>query len=421
MILTTFLPLYIDPGTGSMLFSILIGAAATVFFLFRALLLKIKFILSGKKDGSAQVDSSYKPYVIYNEGNQYWNTFKPVVEEFEARRIPLEYLTSSKTDPVFDQKYNYVKAEFIGEGNSAFAKLNMLSAGVVLMTTPGLQVYQLKRSKNVKHYSHVLHMPNDATTYRLFGLDFFDSVLLTGDYQATDLRYLEEKRGINKKELVTVGCPYLDVYKQNIAEIPAEENHPFTVLVSPSWGDVGILKKYGEKLLDPLSKTGWRIIVRPHPQSKKSEAEMLEHLTERYKDNLNVVWDYERQNIFSLKKADIMISDFSGIIFDYTFLCDKPVMYVNAGIDLRPYDAYDLDGKELWQYSVLRKFGTELKEEQFANIKEVIQSVSDSKELEEARHAAKAEAWMHEGEAGKNIIDFMVSKVETLPNNKGQK
>ena len=421
MILTTFLPLYIDPGTGSMLFSILIGAAATVFFLFRALLLKIKFILSGKKDGSAQVDSSYKPYVIYNEGNQYWNTFKPVVEEFEARKIPLEYLTSSKTDPVFNQKYNYVKAEFIGEGNSAFAKLNMLSAGVVLMTTPGLQVYQLKRSKNVKHYSHVLHMPNDATTYRLFGLDFFDSVLLTGDYQATDLRYLEKKRGINKKELVTVGCPYLDVYKQNIAEIPAEENHPFTVLVSPSWGDVGLLKKYGEKLLDPLSKTGWRIIVRPHPQSKKSEAEMLERLTARYKDNPNIVWDYERQNIFSLKKSDIMISDFSGIIFDYTFLCDKPVMYVNAGMDLRPYDAYDLDGKELWQYSVLRKFGTELKEEQFANIKEVIQSVSDSKELEEARHAAKAEAWMHEGEAGKNTVDFMVSKVETLPNNKGQK
>lgn len=412
MILTTFLPLYIDPGTGSMLFSILIGAAATVFFLFRALLLKIKFILSGKKDGSAQVDSSYKPYVIYNEGNQYWNTFKPVVEEFEARKIPLEYLTSSKNDPVFDQKYNYVKAEFIGEGNSAFAKLNMLSAGVVLMTTPGLQVYQLKRSKNVKHYSHVLHMPNDATTYRLFGLDFFDSVLLTGDYQATDLRYLEEKRGINKKELVTVGCPYLDVYKQNISEIPAEENHPFTVLVSPSWGDVGLLKKYGEKLLDPLSKTGWRIIVRPHPQSKKSEREMLERLTARYKDNPNIVWDYERQNIFSLKKSDIMISDFSGIIFDYTFLCDKPVMYVNAGMDLRPYDAYDLDGKELWQYSVLRKFGTELKEEQFANIKEVIQSVSDSKELEEARHAAKAEAWMHEGEAGKNIVDFMISKVE---------
>ena len=406
--------LYIDPGTGSMLFSILIGAAATLFFLGKAAILKLKVFLSGKKDGGAQLDSSYKPYVVYNEGNQYWNTFKPVCDEFEKRKLTLTYYTSSKNDPVFEQNYQFVKPEFIGEGNVAFAKLNMLSAGFVLMTTPGLQVYQLKRSKRVAHYSHVLHMPNDATTYRLFGLDFFDSVLLTGDYQKTDIRFLENQRGINKKDLVTVGCPYLDVYKENIAAIPTEENHPFTVLVSPSWGDVGILKKYGEKLLDPLSKTGWRIIVRPHPQSKKSEADMLDRLTERYKDNKNIVWDYERQNIFSLKKADIMISDFSGIIFDYTFLCDKPVMYVNAGMDLRPYDAYDLGDKELWQYSVLRTFGTELKEEEFTNIKEVIQSMSDSKELEIARHEAKATAWMHEGEAGKRIADYMIQTVENL-------
>lgn len=412
--MTTILPLYIDPGTGSMLFSILIGAAATLFFLGKAALLKLKVFFSGKKDGGAQLDSSYKPYVVYNEGNQYWNTFKPVCDEFEARKITLTYYTSSKTDPVFEQNYQFVKPEFIGEGNAAFAKLNMLSAGFVLMTTPGLQVYQLKRSKRVAHYSHVLHMPNDATTYRLFGLDFFDSVLLTGDYQKTDIRFLENQRGIPEKDLVTVGCPYLDVYKENIASIPSEENHPFTVLVSPSWGDVGILKKYGEKLLDPLSKTGWRIIVRPHPQSKKSEADMLERLTERYKDNQNIVWDYERQNIFSLKKADIMISDFSGIIFDYTFLCDKPVMYVNAGMDLRPYDAYDLGDKELWQYSVLRTFGTELKEEQFENIKQVIQTMSDSKELEKARHEAKATAWMHEGEAGKRIADYMIQTLENL-------
>ena len=407
-----FLPLYIDPGTGSMLFSILIAAVATISFGARALWIKLRVAFSGKKAGNLTKDLNSKPYVIYNEGMQYWNTFKPVCDEFEKRQIELTYYTSAQKDPCFEAGYKYVKPEFIGEGNIAFAKLNMLDAGIVLMTTPGLQVYQLKRSKRVKHYSHVLHMPNDATTYRLFGLDFFDSVLLTGDYQKTDIQFLEEQRGINKKELVTVGCTYLDVYKENIAKIPEEENHPFTVLVSPSWGDVGILKKFGEKLLDPLSKTGWRIIIRPHPQSKKSEADMLARLEERYKDNKNIEWDYERQNIFSLKKADIMISDFSGIIFDYTFLCDKPVLYVNAGMDLRPYDAYDLGDKKLWQYESLEKFGKQLDEKDFENIKEVIQNMSDSSELAQARAAAKAQAWMYEGEAGKRIADFMISKVE---------
>lgn len=403
--------LYIDPGTGSMLFSILIGAAATLFFVAKAAWIKLKIILSGKKDGSGVVDASYKTYVIYNEGNQYWNVFKPVTDEFEKRKIPLMYYTSSKTDPIFEQKYEFVTSEYIGEGNTAFAKLNMLSAGFVLMTTPGLQVYQLKRSKSVKHYSHVLHMPNDATTYRLFGLDYFDSVLLTGDYQKDDIRTLEKNRGINSKDLVTVGCSYLDVLSEKINSIPAEENHVFTVLVSPSWGEVGVLKRFGERLLDPLAATGWKIIVRPHPQSKKSEADMLKRLEERYKDNANVEWDYNRDNIYSMKKADIMISDFSGIVFDYTFLCNKPVMYVNTDMDLRPYDAYDLN-KQLWQFSVLEKMGIKLEEKDFANIKEVIQNASDSPELAEQRKIAKETAWMNIGKAGEKIADYMISTVE---------
>lgn len=414
-----FLPLYIDPGTGSMLFSILIGAAATLFFLGKAAILKLKLLFSAKKNGVATTDTNYKKYVVYNEGMQYWNVFKPVCDEFEKRQIELTYYTSAEKDPCFEQNYKYVKPEFIGEGNMAFVRLNMLSAGVVLMTTPGLQVYQLKRSKNVKHYSHVLHMPNDATTYRLFGLDYFDSVLLTGDYQKTDLQYLENARNIKKKELVTVGCSYLDILAEKIKSIPEEDNHNFTVLVSPSWGSVGVLSKYGEKLLDPLAKTGWNIIIRPHPQSKKSEKEMLDRLEARYKDNANIVWDYERDNIYSLKKADIMISDFSGIIFDYTFLCDKPVIYVADNIDLRPYDAYDL-GKELWQFETLKKMGIKLDENNFENIAEVIKNASDSKELSEQRKIAKETAWMNIGNAGKNIVDFMIQKEESLSKKEGK-
>ena len=409
--------LYIDPGTGSMLFSILIGAAATLFFLSKAALLKFKGFLSGKKSGvDTAKDASFKNYVVYVEGKQYRNVFKPVADAFERRKIPLTYYTSAKDDPAFEENYEFVKPEFIGEGNAAFARLNMISAGVVLMTTPGLQVYQMKRSRNVKHYAHVLHAASDATMYRLFGLDFFDSVLLSGDYQKKDIRALEKMRGIHEKELVTVGCPYLDVLKERMASIPQEENHVFTVLVSPSWGKDALLSRYGEKLLDPLAATGWRIIVRPHPQSKKSEPIMLEELTAKYEDVQNIEWDHERDNIYSMKKADIMISDFSGIIYDYAFLCNKPVMYVNADLDLRPYDAYDLadNGKNIWQFDTLKKIGVELKEEHFADIKNVINSASDSAELAAARKTAREEAWQNEGRAGEAIADFMIGKLNDL-------
>jgi hypothetical protein len=407
-------PLYIDPGTGSMLFSILIGAAATLYFLSRALIIKAKVFFSG---GRVKAGSGLLPYVIYCEGAQYWNVFKPVLDEFEKRKIALVYLTSVENDPAFQAGYQYIKREYIGEGNKAFARLNLLRADVVLMTTPGLDVYQLKRSKGVKHYAHILHAPGDATLYRLFGLDYFDSVLLTGDYQARDIRTLEKMRGTLEKRLVTVGCSYLDVYTEKIRAVPAEKDHPFTVLVSPSWGKSALLSRYGERLLDPLARTGFRIIVRPHPQSRKSESALLDLLTEKYKDAKNVEWDYERDNIYALAKADIMISDFSGIIFDYTFLRDKPVIYVNPNMDLRPYDADDIcsdeagntDTQKLWQFAVLSQFGIELKEDMFEHIGEVLAEAKDNPALKAVRQKAKDEAWMYPGEAARRVADFMIT------------
>lgn len=396
--------LYIDPGTGSALFSILIGVAATLYFLGRALIIKLKTFLTGGKSQDISVNS----HVIYNEGKQYWNVFKSVLEEFERRKTELLYLTSDKDDPAFENNWEYIKPEYIGEGNKAFARLNVLNANICLMTTPGLQVYQLKRSKNVKHYSHVLHAPSDAVMYKLFGIDYFDSILLTGDYQAQDIRALEKIRDLPEKQLVTVGCTYLDIYAQEIKNIPKEENPPFTVLVSPSWGASALLSRYGEKLLDPLHDSGWRIIIRPHPQSKKSERAILESLENRYKDSKNIIWDYESENIHSLSKADIIISDFSGIIFDYMFLRDKPLLYVNGDFDLRPYDAYDLD-HEIWQFKIIKEAGIELKENDFPRIVEIIKNASDSKSLANARKIACEQAWQYRGEAGKRIADFMIN------------
>jgi CDP-glycerol glycerophosphotransferase (TagB/SpsB family) len=182
------------------------------------------------------------------------------------------------------------------------------------------------------------------------------------------------------------------------------------VLVSPSWGASALLTRYGEKLLDPLRDCGWRIIIRPHPQSKKSEAAMLEGLEKRYKDCDNIVWDAERENIYSLNKADIMISDFSGIIFDYMFLRDKPVLYVNYDFDPSPYDADDLD-HELWQFKIIREAGIELREEDFPKITEVVKSTGDSAALAAARKKARETAWQYPCEAGKRIYNFMLEAV----------
>jgi hypothetical protein len=400
--------LYIDPGTGSMLFSVMIGLLTTLYFVGKAALLKLKFLFTGKSARPA-VRGTRTPVVVYSEGKQYWNVFAPILDEFERRSSPVLYFTSAEDDPAFGKKYEHVVPEFIGKGNKAFARLNFLEADVCLMTTPGLDVYQLKRSKGVKHYSHILHAVDDATSYRLFGLDYFDSVLLSGDYQKADVVKLEEMRGIAKKELVTVGCPYLDVMQAKVASLPKESDHPFTVLVAPSWGPSGILLKYGSKLLDRLAETGWRIIVRPHPQSSVSEKDALDALTARYAGNTAIVWDYSRENLECLSRADIMISDFSGVIFDYVFLFDRPFLYLNQSFDLKPYDAWDL-GTTPWKFRVLPEIGKELRESEFDSVKTVIESAVASSTLAKNREKAKATAWQHPGESGTRAVDYILSK-----------
>ena len=183
--------LYIDPGTGSMLFSILIGVIGAAFYFLRGLVIKLKYSFSNGK--TEKLSDNCLKYVIYSESKRYWNIFKPICDEFERREIDVDYFTSDPKDPALEAGYQHIRPLFIGEGNRGFTKLNLLNATIVLSTTPSLDVYQWKRSKNVKYYVHIAHMPNDITTYEMFGLDHYDAILLSGDYQIEQIRKLVGK------------------------------------------------------------------------------------------------------------------------------------------------------------------------------------------------------------------------------------
>jgi hypothetical protein len=402
-------PLYIDPGTGSMLFSIIIGATATLYFLARAAFLKLKVFAFGGKT----VKGVKNKFVVYGEDKRYFSLFEPVLNEFENRKIPVSYLTSSEDDPVFGKNYEFVKPDFIGKGNRAFSRLNFLSADIVLSTTPSLDVFQWKRSKTVRHYCHIMHSAGGVTLYRLFGIDYYDSVLLTGAAEIEEVRELEKLRNLRPKEIVAVGCTYLDAYLRKLENISVEKGGKSCVLVSPSWGKSGLLRMYGEEILDNLCKYDYRIIIRPHPQSRIAEKEMLDNLTEKYKTAAGIEWDYNPDNIFSLAAADIMISDFSGIIADYALLFGKPVLYTGEDMDLRYYDAYWLKEKPLY-LRTLPAIARKLEKNDMPRIGEIVEKSVSDKNSGAQRDRAMDMFWVNRSEAGKRVVDFMVKKVEQI-------
>ena len=405
---------YIDPGTGSLLFSALFGIIGTLFFLSKALLIKLKTFSFADKINKKENISKAK-IIIYGEDKRYYNVFKPIIEELINLEIPTIYYSSSYDDEIFEIKSNFLKSEFIGTGNKAYAKLNFIEADICLMTTPNLDVFQLKRSKGVKKYVHITHSSAETSTYCLYSLDFFDAVFLNGEHQIRDIRELEKKRNTAIKDLYVVGNPYLDELSKMKETITKENNNKKTILIAPSWGMNCLFRRFGEKLLDNIINSDYNIIIRPHPQSLISDKDIIDKFQNRYKYKNNVEWDFNRVNIYSLSKADIMISDFSGVIFDYAFLFEKPVIIPSFTFDKRGTDAIEID-EEVWTFETIPKISFKLDENNFSNISQIIEDSINNETLKNNILKAKEEAYMYEGQASKRAAQFLNDMLITINN-----
>ena len=408
--------LYIDPGTGSMLFAILIGIIGTLNYVLKNWIVKLRFLLSSGKKVEANKDRL--PFVIFSDDKRYWNVFEPICREFDKRGVDMVYMTASSDDPALQNPYEHIKGEFIGKGNRAFAKMNFLNAGIVLSTTPGLDVYQWKRSKDVQYYVHIPHAASDISGYHMFGVDYYDAVMLSGEYQVQQVRDLEKLRELPAKDIVKIGIPYMDKMADRLQEIlqekqtdaPAEGR---TVLLAPSWGKSSIFQKYGGGIIEVLLKTGYHIIVRPHPQSFISEKETIEKIMREYPDSDRLEWNRDNDNFEVLRRADILISDFSGVIFDFSLVYDKPVIYADTEFDNSPYDAWWLD-TPYWTFTALERIGMKLTPDNMDSLKEMIEECIRDSKYAEGRKEAREETWEHKGEGAKRAVEYLLKKYEEL-------
>ena len=401
--------LYIDPGTGSMLFTVLLSILGAAFYSLRMLFVKLRMKTGGKAAAEA-----YKkiPFAIFSDDKRYWSIFEPICRELDRRGKDVVYYTGSADDPALKASYKHLKVEYL-EGNKMFSHLNFLNADVLLSTTPGLDVYQWKRSKTVGYYVHIPHAASEIVLYRMFGIDYYDAILLSGEYQANDIRKLEKLRELPPKELVKVGIPYMDEMAKRYAEVGPAPEHPRTVLLAPSWGKSAILSVYGEKIIDVLLQTGYHVIIRPHPQSFKSETEMMDKLMEKYPNSDRLEWNRDTDNFEVLRRSDILISDFSGVIFDFTLIYDKPVIYTDPQFDTSLYDAWWLEDP-LWTVGALPRLGKQLTEQNMTDLKALIDACIDDPQYAEGRKSVKAETWEHAGEGAVRTVDYLINKQAEL-------
>lgn len=314
---------YIDPGTGSALVYLMTGIVLSVYFGARGLYYRLSELVLRRRH-----KQQHCSLALHSESPRYESTFLPLLDELSRLGQEVTYLTMYERDETFIKLPEHVVHHSIAPGLLGYSYLNNLRAEMLVTTTPQLNVMTFRRGKGVKHYCHIPHALGESRYLRPYAYDYFDSVLCCGKFLKANLRRLESLRNLASKELYETGVPHYDAMLRSLVDYKTDRSANTssvpTVLVAPSWGPLSIFECFGTDFITPLSAK-FRVIVRPHPQMKISSHKLYEELLSL--PNIEVSTD--RSPDAALARADILISDISGIAHECAFIHEKPVIIID--------------------------------------------------------------------------------------------
>ncbi len=407
------IPLYIDPASSSALFYIIIALAVTIVFSLRGFFYKVKNMIVGK-GFVASKDFEGTDIIFYSEGKQYWPVFSPIIKALERKQVSCAYVSSDKNDPGLSHQSNYYACKYIGNLAMTSVYLNKLKAKFVGMTAPQLDVMMIRRSKQVQHYAHIVHAPIDVFTYRKFAFDYYDSVFCSGPHQIEGIRKLEAKRGTPEKILLETGLTYYDAMLEEINELPKPEKKKKIVLVAPTWKEYSIINRLGIPFFEKLLlNSSYDVILRPHPQSYVSFPEIMETIEGQFKEEPRLIIDRKPLATESMMNADLMISDLSGVFWDFAFLYAKPVLLLKTEFDsIEGFEGSELD-HEMWEMRERYRLGKVFDENDVEHISEIVNNLLQNPpnmQLEELKN----ESVFNFGKTGETAANQIIEILDSL-------
>ena len=300
----------------------------------------------GKADYKRFLKTPDKKVVFYSEKNGFYKYYKDIIEEIIRRtNIVIHYITSDPEDEVFGMESEQFKPYYINENRMIILMMKM-ETDIMVMTTPDLENYQLKRSYIRKDIEYI-YVPHDVNSTNMAfhknALDHFDTIFTSGPKNKAELAEREQKFGVPAKNLIEWGSSVIDnmteAYEKMVHEGTQEQCK--TVMIAPSWQKDNILDSCIEQMLDQLVKTPYRIIVRPHPQYVRHFEASIDSLAAKYQA-YNVMFQKDFASTESVYMSDLLITDWSSISFEYAFSTLKPVLFINTPMKILNPDYQEL-------------------------------------------------------------------------------
>ena len=382
--------------------------------------MKIIKSVFGKEDNDIEkfneLDLDERSIVFYSESSVILYPYvEEIIMELQNREQKVCYLTSSKDDPILKNKNENVRVFYIGD--SELEKMNFflrLKAKMLIMTMPDLGSYHIKRSKEFPvHYIYTFHSMNSThMEFQKNAFDEFDSIFCVGPYQVQELRATEQLYNLKRKNLVECGYGLLDKLLKLKSTFPEKKNllknNKKNILIAPSWGKHNLLESIGIELVKTLLDAGYYVTVRPHPMTSKKSPKTIKQIKERFEKNPDFLLDTNTSSFEQLFSSYALITDWSGIGYEYAFVCERPVIYIDVPKKSHNKE-YEKIGFVPFEISIRDKIGEVVSVQNIEPIPDRIEFLySNSNNFENKIQKIRNDAIFNIGESGKVMANEII-------------
>lgn len=358
-----------------------------------------------------------KHLVFYSEGSGFYKYYKGIIEYLlENTNLVIHYITSDPNDAVFAlaKEKTQIRPYYIGE-KRLITLMMKLEADIMVMTMPDLENYHIKRSYIDKgiEYVYIPHgMDSLNLTMRTGSMDHYDTVFCVGKHQKEEIEKTEEAYGLPQKKLVEWGYTLLDEMRVDYGKLPAAVHEKKRILIAPSWQEDNIVDSCLEKILDYLKGQGYYVTVRPHPQHVRHRAELMQQLKKRYEQDADIEIQTDFSSNSTVFEADLMITDWSGIAYEYAYTTRKPVLFINTPMKVMNPEYQKIDTVPL-NIRLREEIGCSLNMDELDRISECAKMLLDDCDKYYEKIGSFVEEYVyHHGTSAQVGAEYLVSQIQ---------
>jgi CDP-Glycerol:Poly(glycerophosphate) glycerophosphotransferase len=350
--------------------------------------------------------------IFYTESRHYYQYFeKLVIDLLEDGSVKICYITSDKNDPLLKAAPVGMRVIYVKWMLGFF--FSKVRAEVMIMTMPDLGNYIFKRSADVGTYIYMFHAAvSTHQQYRKEAFFNYDAIFCTGEYQWDEIRKAEKLYGLDQKQLIKYGYPLLDEV-QKMTEDRIDSSAPEkTILVAPSWFEGCIFETCIEDLLIQLSTLPYRVMLRSHPEYEKRKKNSFRKIQQLEKRNPNISIDTLPNVIDRLPAVDILITDRSGIAFEFAFGTGKPVLFMETALKETNPDWNEIAIEPI-ENKLRSELGISLSPDKLKDLPLRIKDIEEMKKsFAEKMAKLKAEIFYNTTNSYKEGIAFILQKID---------